>query len=189
MIHPEEIRSLVRQGRIPENGRVVRGSALLAVRDLWIRAALFQFIGLATGDLISFILLRRFNVEYNFIYAVLLLIMDITFSFIQANAAKNSALVFLPDACVKFTDMRYNNPYTCKIVQYASISNIQLNLGFWTGPHLMVRDHEGKQRWYADPCYGDRGRTLQDILTAYNTYTVLSSAPYMALTPLPMQVQ
>ncbi len=198
MLNPEEIRRLVLQGQTPENGRVIRGSALLAARDALIRAASIPLIGITVSMVSALNLMRHFHpssvdfiIARSFIYTdlVLLLLVLVINPLIRAIIAQKSFIAFLPDICVQFTNIHSSSPHKCQVLRYASIADIQLHNRFWTGIYLVVRNHQGqKQKWYPDPCYGSRARTLQDILTAYTTYNALNVSR-VALPSLPVPLQ
>lgn len=70
-----------------------------------------------------------------------------------------------------------DNTYTCKYLWYASIADMQLRTSFWLGPYLAIKYYDGtKQKWYPNPLFGRRARTIQDVLTDYTLYQMRKSA-------------
>jgi hypothetical protein len=198
MIDLEEIRSMVQQRRAPENSRILYGSAFWTFRNIWARVALpILILGLTglnssisvMGDVspMTIHFLMAHFTAYTIIAA--LPIGCIITPLLAALWAKKAALVFLPDGWIEFDNVRSNNPARWHVFSYASISDIQLKLSFWRGPHLEARDHDGR-KWRCDMVrYGPQGKTLQAMLAAYHTSAVSNKMPYLTLPYVPTHVE
>lgn len=183
MMNPEEVRSLLRQGRTLENWRVIHGSARLAVRDVWKRCALLllgmEVINLAGFGLGSYLHpAGQSNFLIFWMWLVIWPVLAITLSCIRASDARRSVAVFLPEGFMQFGEM--DKPvlpqgYTSwRAFWYASMADVQLKSSFLNGQYLEIRNHEGQTyKWFPDPCFGPRGLTIQDMLTGYTTYNML----------------
>lgn len=183
MIHPEEIRLLIQQGRAPDYWRVKRGSIALAISaglkcvlppliGMWLGIALLWFMHLYSPS--------HFNFTYTYIYSITYLLLGIIFSCIGASTARNSAMVFLPEGFLSYSNIKRRfQPYekTSQAFWYSSIADMCLHMSFWSGNHLEIHFHDGSiKKWSPKAHFGRRDRIIQDVLTAYIAYDIFNSS-------------